>query len=111
MRTYFDESVNMGLAMSTLSVAIIGFADNFSSRLYLQMVGFVLLLAGLSIPALFSVDYYKYLNSVRADELPAFTSKKRHYAYLVCIHMFIIAMVTVTTIFLTRKLLRRMHWL
>lgn len=107
MRAYFDESVNMGVAMSTLSVAIIGFADNFSSRMYLQIVGFVLLLAGLSIPALFSVDYFIYLRHLRADATPHFTSKKRHYAYLACIHMFIVAMITVTTIFLVQKLLDR----
>ena len=103
MRTYFDESVNMGLAMSALSIAIIGFADKFIYKASLQVMGVVMLVAALCIPTIYSLDFLYFIRGLRDDEVPSFMSKNRHYIYLACVYVYIIVMIIVSILLILRR--------
>lgn len=105
MRTYFDESVNMGLAMSALSIAIIGFADKFSYKASLQAAGVIMLVAALCIPAVYSFDFLYFIRDLRDDEVPSFMSKNRHYVYLSCVYVYIVVMIIVSVLLIMRKVI------
>ena len=107
MRTYFDESVNMGLAMSALSIAIIGFADKFSHKTSLQAMGVIMLLAALGIPAVFSVDFLNFLRQHDESDVPDFMSKRRHYTYLICVYVFIFVMIIIAFLLIVRRVIPR----
>lgn len=107
MRTYFDESVNMGLAMAALSIAVIGFADKFAHKTSLQIMGVVMLAAALCIPAVYSLDFLYFLRDLRDDDVPSFMSKDRHYIYLICVYLYIIVMVIVAILLIIRKVIPR----
>lgn len=105
MRAYFDESMNIAMAMTTVALAIIGFSEKFdASQSYLRFVGFLLMLVALAIPVNFSIDFINYVRSTR--KLPDIASKPRLYFYIACCYAFFTLIVIVTLVFMSQKILR-----
>ena len=109
MRAYFDESMNIGLAMAAVSLAVIGFSDKFASKFYLQTAGFLLLLTSLGISLTISIDFIKFIKDVRDEDLPPFTTKTRLFVYVSLCYVFFVLMIFISLLFGYRKVFWRVE--
>jgi len=102
-RAGFDSAVNITLAMSAIAFAVIGFADKFRSKVFLRVMGLVMLGASLVVSFTFSVEFGIYLRRVRQQDLPPFVYRNVLITYLVCFYLFMAMMLLVGAVFVYRK--------
>lgn len=107
MKAYFDESMNIALAMSAVALAIIVYSDKFDNKISIRVAGFGLIVTATSVPVIFSIEFLKYVKKVKEEQLPSVVSTTHLYLYIALCYTYFILMIIIAFMFAKRKILNR----
>jgi len=107
MKAYFDESMNIALAMSAVALAVIVYSDNFEQKMAVTIIGLCLIITAICIPVISSIDFIQFVRSVEKDKLPPSISKTSLFSFIILCYTYFGLMALVAILFLFKKIVKK----
>ena len=88
MESYHNNSLGIMSSLTSLSIAMIGFSRNFSSRNTLILISFCMIILAITIGMIYTWNFGAYIMHTPNDHLPRHISKTSTIIYFISIFIF-----------------------